>query len=174
VDIHTPSDNRLASIKDAVDVQLYQPGVGAWSWIDAIFMEAPVLSRLCDLYQDTAYCAKLYALYRDAKISRGLYNATTKLWYENASFARQNILWSRGNGWVIAPHVRLLEYLPLNDSHRSEYVATLRAMAGALKARQRADGFWNVSLPDPGTPEEDEPFPGPETSGTALITYAMA
>jgi hypothetical protein len=41
-------------------------------------------------------------------------------------------------------------------------------MGAALKTVQRADGFWNMSLSDPGH------YPGPETSGTALFVYGMA
>ncbi|HEY7495111.1 MAG TPA: glycoside hydrolase family 88 protein, partial [Candidatus Tectomicrobia bacterium] len=135
------------------------------------FMEAPVLSKLCDLFQDTSYCAKLYAMYNDTKTRRGLYDTTIGLWYQFAGFIRPKILWARANGWVMAAHVRVLEHLPADDPHRNEYIATLQSMAAALKARQRADGFWNVSLPAPGTPET---YPGPETSSTALFTYAMA
>lgn len=41
-------------------------------------------------------------------------------------------------------------------------------MAPALKACQRDDGAWNMSLGDP------DYRPGGETSGTALITFALA
>jgi hypothetical protein len=41
-------------------------------------------------------------------------------------------------------------------------------MSGALKAVQRADGFWNMSLYDANH------YPGPETTGTALFVYGMA
>jgi rhamnogalacturonyl hydrolase YesR len=41
-------------------------------------------------------------------------------------------------------------------------------MSKALKACQRSDGFWNVSLHDPSN------FGGKETSGTALFVYGMA
>ena len=41
-------------------------------------------------------------------------------------------------------------------------------MAEALRAVQRSDGFWNVSLLDPTH------YGGPELTGTSLFTYGMA
>jgi rhamnogalacturonyl hydrolase YesR len=41
-------------------------------------------------------------------------------------------------------------------------------MSKALKACQRSDGFWNVSLHD------ENHFGGKETSGTSLFVYGMA
>ena len=97
------------------------------------------------------------------------------MWYRDESFkppyATKNGMesyWSRGNGWVIAAHARVLQLLPENDNHRAEYIQTFQKMAEALKSRQRTDGFWGVSLDDPNE------FPGPETSGTAFFTYSLA
>src|SRR4030095_13165520 len=122
---------------------------------------------------------KLYAMYNDTKTRRGLYDAARGLWYQSVGFIRPQTFWSRGNGWVMAAHVRVLEHLSATDSHRSEYITTLQNMAAALKERQiLADrtetagvnevGFWNVNL-DPNNRTY-----GPETSGTAFFTYAMA
>ena len=83
--------------------------------------------------------------------------------------------WSRGNGWVIAAHVRTIQHLPDTDPHYAEYVQTLQNMASSLKDRQQSDGFWYVNLDDPnhnaGDAYKDD---GPETSGTAFFTYAIA
>jgi rhamnogalacturonyl hydrolase YesR len=77
-------------------------------------------------------------------------------------------MWSRGNGWVIASVVRTLEYLPADSPYRADYEDMLQRMAKALAVIQRPDGLWNVSLGDPTY------FPGPEASGTAFFTYAIA
>lgn len=88
----------------------------------------------------------------------------------------KQVYWSRGNGWVMAALVRVLDELPATDSHRDQYVADFRAMAKALLPIQRADGFWNESLVDAnhcgalGITGQD----GPETSGTALFVYGLA
>jgi rhamnogalacturonyl hydrolase YesR len=68
----------------------------------------------------------------------------------------------------MAALVRSLEELPEGAPYRDDYVAMLKAMSAAVKAVQRPDGFWNVSLLDP------DHFGGRETSGTALFTYALA
>lgn len=80
----------------------------------------------------------------------------------------KNIYWSRGNGWVLAAMARTLQALPANDPHRADYIAVLKDMSAVLKDVQREDGFWNMNLAD------ENHYPGPETSGTALFTYAMA
>jgi rhamnogalacturonyl hydrolase YesR len=76
--------------------------------------------------------------------------------------------WGRGNGWVIAGTVRVLQYLPQDDARRADYVTLLTTMAAALKAVQGTDGMWRSSLLNPTQ------FPNPETSSTGFITYAMA
>ena len=88
----------------------------------------------------------------------------------------KDLYWSRGNAWVMAALVRVLDLLPANDGHRATYVADLQTMAASLLPVQRTDGFWNESLLDPshcsaiGLPGQD----GPETSGTALFAYGLA
>lgn len=88
----------------------------------------------------------------------------------------KNLYWSRGNGWVLAALVRVLDELPANDPHRATYEADFLAMAHALLPLQRSDGFWPESLLDPnhcssiGIAGED----APETSGTALFVYGLA
>lgn len=66
------------------------------------------------------------------------------------------------NAWNSYTEVQILA--PIAD----EFVQLLVNMAESLKDRQRPDGFWNVSLDDALH------YCGPETSGTALFTYAMA
>jgi unsaturated rhamnogalacturonyl hydrolase len=88
----------------------------------------------------------------------------------------KDLYWSRGNGWVMAALVRVLDWLPATDGHRATYVADLQSMATSLLPIQRTDGFWNESLLDPshcsaiGLAGQD----GPETSGTALFAYGLA
>jgi unsaturated rhamnogalacturonyl hydrolase len=88
----------------------------------------------------------------------------------------KSLYWSRGNGWVFTALTRVLDILPTTDSHRPTYVADFQAMAKALVAIQRTDGFWTESLFDPahcatiGLSGQD----GPETSGTAFFVYGMA
>ena len=80
----------------------------------------------------------------------------------------KNCYWSRGNGWVYAALVRVMNEIPSDEKHRQDYINDFLTMSKALKQCQREDGFWNVSLHDPSN------FGGKETSGTALFVYGMA
>ena len=64
--------------------------------------------------------------------------------------------------------VRVLNEIPTNEKHRADYIADFKAMSKAIKACQRADGYWNVSMHD------ESNFGGKETSGTSLFVYGMA
>lgn len=146
-----------------------------WDWIDAFYMAMPVFTRLGVLYDDSSYFDKMFALYSDTKYSRSLFNITDGLWYRDQNYDPPyltpnglNCYWSRGNGWVMGGLARTLQYLPLTDAHRDDYVTTFKLMATALKNTQRTDGFWNVSLIDPND------YGGPETSGTGFFTYSIA
>lgn len=88
----------------------------------------------------------------------------------------QNMYWSRGNGWVMAALVRVLEILPAADPHRDTYLSDFLTMARALLPLQQPDGFWTSSLMDPTQCASIglDGYDGPETSGTALFTYGIA
>jgi rhamnogalacturonyl hydrolase YesR len=87
-----------------------------WYWIDAIFMAAPVFSRFGWLYGDPDYYRKMYNLYRNTKIKRGLFYPGDNLWVRDGNYhdltrnGKKNF-WSRGNGWVIGSLPRILNYL---------------------------------------------------------------
>lgn len=170
-----PVPNRIDDITTCMSSIVNSSRITDWSWVDALYMTIPVLARLGIIHGDTDYFDKMYAMYDDTKSRRGLYDPAFGLWYRDGNYTPptttpngQPFFWSRGNGWVIAAHAKAIKYLPANDPHRAEFIATLQAMAAALKNVQRSDGFWNVSLMDPNH------FGGPETSGTAFFTYGIA
>lgn len=166
---------KIANIKASIDNMVNSSKADDWWWVDALYMSMPVFVRLGSLCNDNKYFDKMYQLYTNTKVTRKLYNTSENLWYRDESFDPpyytpngEDSYWSRGNGWVIAAHVRTLQLLPENHINRNEYIETFRAMAAALKARQQADGFWYASLDDP------KDYGGPETSGTAFFTYSIA
>jgi rhamnogalacturonyl hydrolase YesR len=166
---------KIAEIQASIENMVNSTKKDDWYWIDAFFMAMPVFTRLGVLNQDDRYFQKMYDLYEDTKVRRGLFNETVGLWYRDENFDPpfqtpngKDCFWSRGNGWVFGAHVRTLQHLPEDDPHRAEYISTFRSMAAALKEVQRPDGFWNVSLVDP------DDYGGPETSGTSFFTYGMA
>jgi unsaturated rhamnogalacturonyl hydrolase len=173
-----PKPERLHDIKAAVDNMVASEKVDDWNWIDALQMAMPVFAKLGVLTKDNAYYEKMYAIYNFSKTQHGgngLYNPQDKLWWRDKDFVPpykepngEDCYWSRGNGWVVAAMVRVLEVMPKDAPHRAEYEQMYLAMMQALPALQRPDGFWNVSLHDASH------FGGKEMTGTALFTYGMA
>lgn len=138
----------------------------------------PIFAKLGTIYKDDRYYEKMYEIYNYSKTKHGgngLYNPAEKLWWRDKDFVPPykepngaNCYWSRGNGWVVAAMVRVLEVMPKNAPHRQEYVTMLKDMLEALVPLQRTDGYWNVSLMDPTN------YGGKELTGTALFVYGMA
>ena len=173
-----PQPQRIRAITVNLDAMVASDKVDDWNWIDAMQMAMPVFAKLGATTKDAKYFEKAHALYTFMKTKHGgngLYNPADHLWWRDKDFVPpyktpngKQSYWARGNGWVFAALVRVLNELPAVSPHRAEYEQTLRDMAGALAPRQRADGFWNCSLDDP------DDFGGKETTGTALFTYGMA
>ncbi|HEY0945485.1 MAG TPA: glycoside hydrolase family 88 protein [Opitutaceae bacterium] len=175
---YDPKPERIHDLKTSIDAMLASEKIDDWTWIDAIQMAMPVFARFGMMTGDRRYYDRMHEMYldcRDRQGGKGLFNPADGLWWRDRDFVPpyaepngEDCYWSRGNGWVIAAMVRVLEALPADVTYRAEYVQMLRTMAKALKAVQRDDGFWNVSLHDPTH------FGGPESTGTALFTYAIA
>ncbi|TCC91762.1 glycoside hydrolase family 88 protein [Pedobacter frigiditerrae] len=172
-----PKPERIKDIKASMDLMIKSGKVNDWTWIDALQMAMPVFAKLGVLTKDDTYYEYMYKMYMHTKNVEGggLYNAKDGLWWRDKDFVPpykepngKDCYWSRGNGWVVAALVKVLEIMPENAPHRDEYLKTYHEMIKALVPLQREDGFWNVSLVDPTH------FGGKETSGTALFVYGMA
>ena len=171
-------EERIRDIKASMDNLVNSDKKDDWSWVDALQMAMPVFAQLGVIYKDNRYYEKMFDMYDYSKNNHGdhgLFNATEGLWWRDKDFdppyqtpAGKNCYWSRGNGWVVAALVRVLDVMPKDAPHREEYRTMYLTMMKALQPLQRADGFWNVSLTD----ETD--FGGKELSGTALFAYGMA
>lgn len=168
----------IKDIKASVDLMLKSDKVDDWNWIDALQMAMPVFVRLGVEYKDTSYFNKMYSLYAFSKYKHGgngLYNPKDKLWWRDKDFVPpykepngEDCYWSRGNGWVVAALVRVLEQLPKSDPHYKEYLQDYKDMLAALLPIQRADGLWNASLHDSTN------YGGKEITGSSLFIYGMA
>lgn len=164
----------LEPTKARIDWVLSQkPGPGQWSWCDALFMAPGVYSRLYALTKDRKYIKYCEGEYRNAW--KQLYDRQEHLFYRDKRYLDkkeqngQKMFWARGNGWVVAGLAEVLKSLPKDKGSRTDfYEQLLVEMCGRLAGLQCADGTWHASLLDPET------YPAPETSGTALIVYAMA
>jgi unsaturated rhamnogalacturonyl hydrolase len=173
-----PRPERIAKIKTAIDNMVNTTKRDDWWWIDALQMAMPLFARLGVITGDPRYFTAMHELYshtRSVQGGTGLYNPTEHLWWRDADFDPPyrepngaHCYWARGNGWVLAALVRVLDVLPANAPQRAEYLRTFQDMAAALVPLQRADGFWNVSLKDPDN------YGGRELTGTAFFAYGMA
>jgi len=173
-----PRPERIKYIKASIDSMLRTDKIDDWNWIDALQMAMPVFARLGMILEDSAYIERMHEMYLFTKESHGdngLYNPEDGLWWRDADYDPpytepngEDCYWSRGNGWVLAALVRVLSLLPEDHPYCDEYLTTFTEMCEALLKIQRKDGFWNVSLHDPGH------FGGRETTGTSLFVYGMA
>ena len=154
------------------------PQVNDWWWIDAVQMAMPIFAKFGKMTGEQKYYDKMWDMYyytRSQHDKTGMFNPKDGLWWRDQDFNPpykepngEDCYWSRGNGWVYAALVRVLDEIPSDEKHRQDYVNDFLTMSKALKKCQREDGFWNVSLHDPTN------FGGKETSGTALFVYGMA
>ena len=148
-----------------------------WWWIDAIQMGMPVLQKLARTTGEQKYAEKAWTMYEYARNQQdgGLRNPKDGLWWRDKDFnppyrtpGGKDCYWSRGDGWVAAALVRVLDEMTPDQPHYKDYLQDLTSMLDALLPLQREDGFWNCSLADPTD------FGGPEVTGTSLFLYAMA
>ena len=178
----------LAAMDSRMAIDLTSLPVSQYYWIDALFMGLPDWTRWATRTGNPAYLDKMDALYawtRDlgatssvcngqSKPQAGLFDAAQGLWYRDCTYVGtkdangQPVFWARGNGWVIAAMAEVLQSLPAGDAHAAKYAEMLKTMAAKLVTLQGSDGFWRSSLLDAAL------YPQPETSGTALITGALA
>jgi beta-galactosidase len=143
-----------------------------WCWSDALFMSPPTWAELSAAVGDPRYLK-----YADAEFWAStdyLYDRDEHLYYRDSRFHHRRdedgrkIFWSRGNGWVFAGIVHVLEALPPGHPSRARYEALLREMAAKLITLQSASGYWPVSL------LAGDRHPEPETSGTGFFVYGLA
>lgn len=142
-----------------------------WCWCDAVFMSPPAWIELSRQSGDPRY--ERFALAEFWAATDFLYDPVEKLYFRDSRFFERRddkgrkLFWSRGNGWVFAGLVHMLESLPRAHAQRERIEALFRDMAAKLKAVQKPDGYWAPSLLAP----ENSP---PETSGTGFFTYGLA
>ena len=173
-----PDPEKIRKTKANMDMLVNTPQINDWWWIDAIQMGMPIFAKMGKLTGEQKYFDKMWDMYeytRNKHGENGMFNVKEGLWWRDHNFDPpykepngKNCYWSRGNGWVYAALVRVMNEIPSDEKHHQDYINDFLTMSKALKQCQREDGFWNVSLHDPSN------FGGKETSGTALFVYGMA
>jgi unsaturated rhamnogalacturonyl hydrolase len=128
-------------------------------WIDDMFMITIIQSQAYRTTGDRKYidrAAREMVMYLD-KLQRpnGLfYHAPDVPFY-----------WGRGNGWMAAGMAELLSSLPDDNPDKPGILKGYRLMMKSLLEFQSESGMWNQLI--------NESDCWPESSGTAMFTYAM-
>lgn len=173
----TGDEAMMKNTKENLDRQMATGKYSYWTWIDAIQMAMPVYAKMYTITKDRRYIDYAMRSYTWSRDTCGgtLFNTAEGLWWRDKDFVPpykekdgNNCYWSRGNGWVYAALVKVMEQLPEKDKYYKRLKKDFLIMSEALLKCQREDGFWNVSLMSPVT------YGGKETSGTALFLYGMS
>jgi len=149
------------------DIQLRE-----WAWCDALFMGPPAFAYLTAATGKEKYLATACRLWW--KTTDYLFDKKEALYFRDSRYFTQReangrkVFWARGNGWVMAGLVRLLENMPENYPGRARFVRLFRKMSARIASLQQPDGTWHASLLDPAS------YPSKETSGTGFYCYALA
>ena len=147
------------------------PCLARWCWCDALFMSPPAWLELGKQTGDGRYVD--FAIAEFWSTTAFLLDPTENLYFRDSRFFERRddkgrkLFWSRGNGWVFAGLVNMLEALPVHHPDRVRLEKLFQDMAQKLKSLQKADGYWAPSLLGP----ENSP---PETSGTGFYVYGLA
>lgn len=172
----TGDSTMLRATRDNLQGQMKEPTVGYWTWIDAIQMAMPVYAQMYKITGDRSYIEHAMKMYRWSRneCGGGLFNVKDGLWWRDADYVPpykekdgKDCYWSRGNGWVLAAYVRVMDMLSPKDKIYKELKKDFVMMCEGLAKCQREDGFWNVSLVSPVT------YGGKEITGTSLFVYGM-
>ena len=182
---------KIAGIQRRIDYVISNPnglpGRKIWWWADALFMAPPNFAHLAKITGDPKYAAALDSMYWDTYAY--LFSPADNLFFRDDKYFPgqplgstkngKNVIWSRGNGWVMAGLVEILTYLPPTDPKYASYVTLFQNMAAAIKARQQPSGLWHTSLDDPNDGYPGAGFKvgevdGDETSGTVFFVYALS
>ncbi len=128
-------------------------------WIDDMFMITAV--------QLQAYRATGDAKYLD-RAALEMISYLDKLQQPNGLFYHAPdvpFFWGRGDGWVAAGMAEMLRSLPVNHPRRARILKGYRKMMASLLTFQDENGMWHQLI--------DHPEAWPETSCTAMFTFAM-
>lgn len=160
-----------------LDLQMASGRYDYWTWIDAIQMAMPLYAMAYKHTGDRKYLDYAMQSYRWSRntCGGGLYNTKTGFWWRDKDYVPpykeadgNDCYWSRGDGWVYAALVRVMDIIGKKDKYYKELKNDFVLMSQAFASCQREDGFWNVSLVSPTT------YGGKEATGTSLFLYGMA
>jgi unsaturated rhamnogalacturonyl hydrolase len=168
-------DAILSAPPNVESLDFHQPfdqAAQLWSWCDSLFMAPPVWMQLFAATGDERYLD--FAVKNWWRTTDYLYDPSEHLYFRDSTYFDRRetngkkIFWSRGNGWVMAGLVRMLQLLPANHPSRARFERLFQEMAETILGDQQPDGLWRSSLLDPDS------YPLKESSGSGFYAYALA
>ena len=144
---------------------------GGRMWCDSLYTAPPTLVMLAKATGERRYLDLMNRMYWD--VHKNLFDREAGLFYRDDRYigelttAGKKVLWSRGNGWVIAGLARILTHLPAEDDSYPRFLALYKTMAESIRQAQGGDGLWRTNLADASQ------YPNPESSGSAFFCYAL-
>ena len=142
-----------------------------WNWCDALFMSPPLWAML---YKETGNNQYLDFMFKEFKESTDfLFDPKEHLYFRDERFFKKKVhgakvFWSRGNGWVFAGLVNILQELGLQSKESEYFIDVYKKMAKKLISIQTEKGHWAMSL------LKADVYQTPETSGSSFFTYGLA
>lgn len=168
---------KIRSVIANLDHQMATRKLNYWTWIDAIQMAMPLYACIYKITGKRKYIDYAMKMYRWSRneCGGGLFNKKTGLWYRDADYVPPykeadgtDCYWSRGNGWVYAALVKVMNTIGTHDPYYKELKKDYIRMSKGIASCQRLDGSWNVSLASPAT------YNGKELTGTSLFLYGIS
>lgn len=142
-----------------------------WNWCDALFMSPPVWAQIYNITGDEKY---LDFMMKEFKATTDyLFDKKESLYYRDQRYMTQEdngtkVFWSRGNGWVFAGLVNIMNELDPASKEYKYFLNLYKTMAERLLELQTPEGHWAMSLLG------QEFYPTPETSGSSFYIYGFA
>ena len=142
-----------------------------WNWCDALFMSPPVWAQLFNITGEKKYLDFMMTEFKAT--TDFLFDKKENLYYRDQSFMGKldngtKIFWSRGNGWVFAGLVNIMNELDPESKEYKYFLKIYKKMAKKLLEIQTPEGHWSMSLLG------QEFYPTPETSGSSFFIYGLA
>jgi unsaturated rhamnogalacturonyl hydrolase len=147
-------------------------------WLDSIYMAGVFLAQYGALFDDTACLdmavsqAALLAQHAqdpETGLLRHAWDADRNAAWADPATGLSPEVWSRGLGWYAMALVEILRVMPEDHPGFSQLQTILQDLARGLRDTQdRETGLW-YQVVDMG----DRPDNWPETSGSAMLVYAL-
>ncbi|MBU3028015.1 glycoside hydrolase family 88/105 protein [Zobellia galactanivorans] len=175
-------EKMIAPTKEQFNFLMYHPSQSVlnwatpyhqdrWNWCDALFMSPPVWAKLYKVTGEEKYLDFMLSEFKAS--TDFLFDKEESLYYRDERYFDKldngtKVFWSRGNGWVFAGLVNIMNELEPQSEAYAYFLDIYKKMAEKLIAIQTSEGHWAMSLLG------QEFYPTPETSGSSFYVYGLA